>query len=116
MQWAFYFPPIGTVENTSSAVLLAAEMLARGDVEKAEVTLDSAPGDAAAFALQAIFAVTRNQVSDALQLAQKAVNLDPEYSLTNSALSYAQQTQIEINQALLSATASPPGRITARYR
>lgn len=103
VQWALHYPQIGVSENTSEIVRLAADLLTRGDVERAQVLLSDAPEDAASKALEAIVAVTRNQLSEATRLEEQAVSLDAESSVAYSALSYTQQASFKIEQALDSA-------------
>jgi len=102
-QWALYYPSIGAVENTTAVVRSAAESLFRGDAQSAELALSTAPQDAASLALKSIIAVTRNQTDEALELARRSVQMDSDSSLAYSALSYAQQSQFDIDQALASA-------------
>ncbi len=53
------------------------------------------------FALQAIIAVAKNQQQTALNLALKAVTLNPKSSVAKIALSYAYQSMFKIKEALI---------------
>jgi tetratricopeptide (TPR) repeat protein len=104
VQWALYYPPVlfakpGAPETASQR---AAAKLAVGSVEEAGKALDEAlkanPNDADALALQAIISVVMNR-KDALATAQKAVQADPKSSAAQIALSYARQSQFDLEGA-----------------
>ncbi len=67
------------------------------DIEQA-LTLD--PLNGRALALKAIIAVAQNRKSEALSLAEKAVEQNPGSSAARIALSYAQQADFRIEDAL----------------
>lgn len=103
VQWALHYPRIGASENTDEVVRFAAELLARGDVERAEALLEDTPDDAASLALETIIAVTRNRLVEATRLAEEAVSVDAASSVAYTALSYTQQARFKIEQSLSSA-------------
>jgi tetratricopeptide (TPR) repeat protein len=70
---------------------------AGADIAKA-LALD--PKNSDAFALQSIVAVTQNEKGKALELAQKAVEGDPNSATARIALSYAQQAGFNLQGAL----------------
>jgi tetratricopeptide (TPR) repeat protein len=70
---------------------------ARPDIEQA---LKLHPRNSDAYALKVIISVVQNQKGEALALATKAVELDQESSAARIALSYAQQANFQIEQAL----------------
>ena len=103
--------------------LLASLQLAVGDIEAAAQSLDSAlqidGDDANALALRAVVALTQNRGDDALQAARRAVDADPESAPAAIALSYVQQSRLELEAArdtLLGAVAANPGNPLARAR
>ncbi len=67
------------------------------DIERA---LNLAPRNSDAFALQAMIAVVQNQKATAMDVARRAVDLDPGSATARIALSYAQQAYLEIEPAL----------------
>lgn len=77
-----------------------------GRVDEASVylerTLRADPKNANAYALQSIIATTQNNKAAALDLATKAVSLDPQSSAACIALSYAQQARFDISGAMAS--------------
>jgi tetratricopeptide (TPR) repeat protein len=104
VQWALYYPPVlfakpGAPETASQR---AAAKLAVGSVEDAVKDIDDAlkanPNDADALALKAIVSVATNR-KDALATAQKAVQADPKSSAAQIALSYARQSQFDLEGA-----------------
>jgi tetratricopeptide (TPR) repeat protein len=72
---------------------------AKPDIERA-LALDARSSDA--YSLQAVIAVVENDKDLALSLANKAVEADPASPTARIALSYAQQAQFKIEQALAS--------------
>ena len=81
-------------------------LLSVGCVDEAGVDIKKAlnldPSDSQAMALQSIIAVVQNQRDQALDLANKAVELAPESSAVRVALSYAQQADFNLQGALSS--------------
>ncbi len=73
---------------------------AREDIRR---TLERHPFDARALALQSIIALVNNDKDQALALANKSVEADPQCAGARIALSYAQQARFELDNALLSA-------------
>ena len=69
---------------------------AKPNIERA-LALD--PRNSDAYSLQAVIAVVENDKDSALNLANKAVELDPASPTARIALSYAQQAQFKIEQA-----------------
>jgi len=103
VQWALYYPVIGLDEQTPDEVREANELLAVGQVDKANEILDQYKDDAVAQALQAMIAVAQNRNDEAEQLARNAVSLNPNSSTAYTALSYVQQAQFGLDAALVSA-------------
>ncbi len=81
----------------------AQTLLAVGRVDEADADLQQAlaldPGNAEAYAVQAVIAVSRNQQEQALQLAQHAVALAPTSAAAKIALSFAEQARFQIAAA-----------------
>lgn len=79
-------------------------LLQVGRVDEAAPEIERAlmrdPRNSDAYSLQAIIAVVQNDKDAALRLAGKAVELDPGSPTARIALSYAQQAQFRIEQAL----------------
>lgn len=65
-------------------------------------TLSRNPANATALSLQTIIAVTQNDKAQALQLAEQAVEREPQSPVPYIALSYAQQADFAIDKALAS--------------
>jgi tetratricopeptide (TPR) repeat protein len=84
----------------------AALLLSVGRVDEAEVDIQKAlkldASNSHAFALQAIIAMVQNMKDLSLELAEKAVALDPESSVARVALSYAKQAHFDLEGALTS--------------
>lgn len=96
-------------DNPRTAQLLnyrAGLQLSVGQVDAAKADIEHAlqleQGNSDAYALKAIIAVVQNDKTRALNLAQKAVELDPMSATAQLAQSYAQQAHFEIEQALAS--------------
>lgn len=82
-------------------------LLLVGRLDEAKPNIDRAlaldPRNSDAYSLQAVIAVVENDKDLALNLANKAVELDPASPMARIALSYAQQAQFKIEQALATA-------------
>ena len=72
---------------------------AKADIEKA---LNIAPNNSDALALQSVVAVAQNEKDKALNLAKKAVDADPKSASARIALSYAQQSNFDLNGTRIS--------------
>ncbi|ANE56162.1 FecR domain-containing protein [Methylomonas sp. DH-1] len=68
-----------------------------------QTLLAANPGDADALALQSILALSQNRKAEADALAKQAVAADSGSAAAHSALSYVQQGQFDLEQALASA-------------
>lgn len=68
-----------------------------------QALLAANPGDADALALQSILALSQNRKAEADALAKQAVAADNRSAAAHSALSYVQQGQFDLEQALASA-------------
>lgn len=68
-----------------------------------QALLAANPGDAEALALQSILALSQNRKAEADALAKQAVAADNRSAAAHSALSYVQQGQFDLEQALASA-------------
>ena len=94
------------VTDTRYLLYRASLALTVGRVDEAsaylERTLKADPKNANAYALQSVIATTQNNKAAALDLATKAVSLDPQSSAARIALSYAQQARFDINGAMAS--------------
>ena len=75
---------------------------AKADIDK---TLNMAPNNSDALALQSIIAVTQNEKDKALDLAKKAVEADPKSASARIALSYGQQANFDLERCT-----NQPGR------
>jgi tetratricopeptide (TPR) repeat protein len=114
VQWALYYPPViyirpgepapkGDLSDPRFLADRASRLLAVGQVEDASADLDRAlrlkPNYSDAYALQSIIAVVQNDKDKALNLAQKAVESDPNSATARIALSYAQQARFDLGGA-----------------
>jgi tetratricopeptide (TPR) repeat protein len=92
-------------QDSEYLTLKASLLLTVGRVDEAQPHIDRVlqlePGNSHAFALQSIIAVTKNKQQTALDLAQKAVSLNPQSSVAKVALSYALQSLFNIEEALI---------------
>lgn len=90
--------------NSHTFAFRAALMLAVGRVAEARADIEHAlnldPVNAQAFALRSVIAVAQNEKDMALELAGKAVALDAGSIAARIALSYAQQANFDIPDAL----------------
>jgi tetratricopeptide (TPR) repeat protein len=81
----------------------ASLLLAVGRIDEARAdiarSLQLAPSDSHALALQTIIAVVQNDTETALQVAQKAVETEPRSATAQIALSYAQQARFDLEGA-----------------
>jgi Tfp pilus assembly protein PilF len=111
VQWALYYPPViyapteeTPVKDDSSGPRFlthrAAFLLSVGRVDEAKADIEQAlklsPNYSKSFALQSIIAVVQNQKEKALELSEKAVQLDPKSATARIALSYAQQAEFDL--------------------
>jgi tetratricopeptide (TPR) repeat protein len=101
----------------------AALLLTVGRVEDARVDIESAlqfdSRNSHAVALQSIIAVVQNRKDDALKLAKQSVDLEPESSAAQVALSYAHQARFDLQGVLASLEAAvqlPPENALAWAR
>jgi tetratricopeptide (TPR) repeat protein len=82
----------------------AALLLSVGRVNEAllyiEKTLNLAPEDSHAIALQSIIAIVRNEKEKGLELALKAAEADPGSAVPRVALSYAHQAGFNLDEAM----------------
>ena len=116
VQWALYYPPVmydipleviemAPQEISDPRILAqrAALLLDVGRLEEALADLDRAlmfkPDYSDALALQAIIAIVQNDSDKALDLAQKAVDADPNSATALISLSYAQQAFFDLEGA-----------------
>lgn len=108
VQWALYFPPLLTAKQHTDAAQQASGLLFVGRVTEAERIIAQALPQASPaqrsklLALQSIIAVTENRTPDALALAQQAIAADHS-AAAFMALSYAQQADLKLDEALQSA-------------
>jgi tetratricopeptide (TPR) repeat protein len=81
----------------------ASLLLAVGRVDQAnadlEKSLNLAPNNSDALALQSVIAVVQNEKGKALDLAKKSVEADPKSASARVALSYAQQANFNLEGA-----------------
>ncbi len=122
VQWALYYPPLsedrlaGTsqdctalpADQQSSCLVQRAEGLLRvGRADDAETALSSsfalAPRNADATALASIISLVKNDKNNALILAKRATQFDASSYRAWTALSYAQQADFKLEDALASA-------------
>lgn len=113
VQWALHYPTIieywlDSDDNQDFAAQIAesTRMLALGSVAEAKAIIDqirvSDPANSNAYALSAIIALTQNDKSLALELANNAVSLAEDSATARLALSYVQQAYFDIEAALVS--------------
>ena len=117
VQWALYYPPVmydipleviemAPQEISDPRILAqrAALLLDVGRLEEALADLDRTLRLKAdysdALSLQAIIAIVQNDRDKALDLAQKAVDADPNSATALISLSYAQQARFDLKGAL----------------
>ncbi len=92
-------------QDSEYLTLKASLLLTVGRVDEAQNSINRAlriqHDHSTVFALQSIIAVTKNQQHTALDLALKAVTLNPKSSAAKIALSYAYQSLFKIEAALI---------------
>ncbi len=89
---------------------------ARDDIAQS-LTLE--PQNSEALALQAVIAVVQNRKEEAMEIAQNAVQINPNSTAAQLALSYAHQAQFDLSRALEAAQTAverSPENGTARAR
>jgi tetratricopeptide (TPR) repeat protein len=137
VQWVLYYPPLsetaarpdqacesGSAAEKSRCLTARAEQRLRaGRVDEAQRDIDEAtkllPNNADADALSSVIAVVKNDKAHALELAQRATQLEPLNARAWIALSYAQQASFKLEDALASAERSAelaPRSSTAQAR
>jgi len=139
VQWALYYPPLSeastapgaddacdqaAVDDRVSCLIGRAERRLRtGRVDEAHADIESVLRDSAdngdALALLAIIAITKNEKPRALELAQKATQAATDAYRAWLALSYAQQAEFKLEDALKSAQRAAelaPGSTTPTAR
>lgn len=109
VKWALYYPPIihrigeFSEEDPRFYTQSASVFLSVGRVEEAQAEIQKAlaldPVNSQAFALQSVIAVTQNQKKQALDLAKKALEADAKSPSALIALSYAQQSDFDLEGA-----------------
>ena len=84
--------------------LRASLLVAVGQTEEAGTIIDDlllvSSDDAIALSLRSVVAVSQNRVGDALRDAMQAVREDPDLAAARIALSYAQQSSLDLESAL----------------
>lgn len=137
VQWVLYYPPLsetaaqpdqacesGSAAEKSRCLTARAEQRLRaGRVDEAQRDIDAAtrllPNNADADALSSVISVVKNDKARALELAQRATQLEPLNARAWIALSYAQQASFKLEDALASAERSAelaPRSSTAQAR
>ena len=127
--WTLYYPAILELPDTTSPLNAAdimirvGQFLAVGRVEEAEQLIGKIikddPQNGEAYALSSIIATVRNNKDKALQLAERAINLNPKSSAAALALSYARQAQFDLPgalEALRQAAESNPNNALVKAR
>lgn len=103
VNWSLHYPIIIEPETTSLNSK-ASKALSVGQIEIAKEHLQQAikksPNDSSALAMQAVISIVQNNKEQGLKLAQQAVTADNKNSTAMLALSYAQQAQFKIGEAL----------------
>jgi tetratricopeptide (TPR) repeat protein len=111
VQWALYYPQIGTPEKKDPGIRpeaydsaqRASELLAVGQAGRANEELERAlkadPNFAEAYALQSIIALVQNEGDRAGALADRAVQARPESASAWLAQSYVQQSRFDVEGA-----------------
>jgi len=99
---------IPAVDQEADLLIYRASLhLQVGGSEAARKDLDrvirTQPGDARALALMSILSTVRNERQTALNLAEQAVQSDPQLAASHLALSYAQQARFQLSDALAAA-------------
>ncbi|MFK7857335.1 MAG: FecR domain-containing protein [Granulosicoccus sp.] len=102
VRWALHYPVLGGNGEGTSSTRAARELIAAGRVEDALEYLGN-DQDAVDLSLRAIIAITAGENGKARQLAQRAEELNNRSPIAWIALSYVQQADYELTQALESA-------------
>lgn len=102
VQWALYYPPVGT--GAAGGVARAREALVVGRVAEATAELDAVlaadPDNAEALALRATVALAQGEGDAARDFATRAVAAAPQSSAALLARSYVEQAEFQVEQAL----------------
>ena len=102
VQWALYYPILGTNETTSDEALTAYELANSGQAKQAIEILDTTPEDAYTLALKSTIAVANNEIDNAEKDANKALDLNQNSPSAWMAKSYVQQARFDLPEALSS--------------
>ncbi|MGB7971437.1 MAG: tetratricopeptide repeat protein, partial [Candidatus Deferrimicrobiaceae bacterium] len=125
VRWTLFYPVVSASRPGAPSGWQdrAANLLAVGRVEEASAEIDealkTAPGDPDALSLEAVIAVAQNEKEKALELAKKAVAAALKSANTLVALSYAQQSNFDLEGALSTleeAVKVEPGNALVRAR
>jgi tetratricopeptide (TPR) repeat protein len=120
VQWTLYYPPTESGDGVEPGerceagaalvqclVARAQRLLRVGRVDEAQVDIEAAltqdPSNGAALALRAIVSLTKNEVVQAFEQARLATDAAPTSARAWTALSYTQQAQFALEDALVSA-------------
>lgn len=101
VQWAVYFPALADNSQLSPASLQALELANLGRMQSA-LELISSSDSAFDLSLRAMIHVALGQTETASILANRAVQIDPAEATTWLSLSYVQQSEFQLNEALSS--------------
>lgn len=137
VQWALYYPAldpqaigeaafelldcerVAASQRPGCLAVRAGKLLRLGRVEAAERDIQAAPDSADAAALAAIIRVVKNDKAGALALARQAVARDARSVRALLALSYAEQADFKLEEALAAASRAAelePGNSVAQAR
>jgi tetratricopeptide (TPR) repeat protein len=133
VQWTLYYPPVLICTQTEllpahpldarAFTCKASELLTVGRIDEAQPDLERAlslsPGYGPALAMKSVVALVKNEKTIAMEIARKAVTVDPQSPCSWMALSYAQQGSHDLEGALKSvehAVRTDPKDALARAR
>ena len=102
VQWALYYPILGTNESTTQKALDAYELANKGQSADAIRTLNATTNDAYSLALRSTIAVANNQLDDAQTIAKQAIAVNEDSPSAWMAKSYVEQANFDLPQAQLS--------------
>ncbi|MFC1886026.1 FecR domain-containing protein [Thermodesulfobacteriota bacterium] len=91
-----------TIRDPRFFVYRAGLLLTVGRVDEARPDIQRAPANSEAYALEAVIAVVQNDKKKAMEMADKAVEMNPRSSVARVAMSYAQQAHFDLEGALKS--------------
>ena len=102
VQWALYYPILGTNESTTQKALDAYELANKGQLADAIRTLNATTNDAYSLALRSTIAVANNQLVAAEAIANQAIAVKEDSPSAWMAKSYVEQANFDLPKAQVS--------------